>query len=247
MVDILLTNDDGFRSIGFAPLLEELSKRYSVLAIAPLSERSWIGKAISLEKVTIQKEKLGNRECYSCTGTPADCVQIGLYNLLTEKPKIVLSGINIGANVGVGRILSSGTIGAGMEASIAGIKAIASSFHFPNKANFDLQSSDNYHLLSHAVAITMNMIDRFMANEWEKNVDILSINIPPDATKDSPVEMTVPDRSSYGQLYQEQNGTFIRKIPRVDTAQGKKGTDTFSLHQGNISLTPISLDLKANS
>ena len=123
MADILLTNDDGYRSVGFLPLLKELSKQFSVVAVAPSEEKSWIGKSISARKeLTIQKVKLGDFDIYSLNGTPADCVQVGLYDVLDNKPKLVISGINTGDNVGHARILSSGTVGAAMEASIDGVK-----------------------------------------------------------------------------------------------------------------------------
>ncbi|MEA2003700.1 MAG: 5'/3'-nucleotidase SurE, partial [archaeon] len=112
MTEILLTNDDGHSSVGFFPLLRELSKEFTVTAVAPSSQRSWAGKSISFHnEIELEKIKVGDYDGYSCSGTPADCVQIGLYNVLERKPGLVVSGINLGNNAGHGRILSSGTVG----------------------------------------------------------------------------------------------------------------------------------------
>src|SRR6185369_14008527 len=101
MKKILLTNDDGYRSIGFTPLLKELSKNFSVTAVAPSDEQSWIGKSISARrKLLLKQETLEGSTIHTINGSPADCVQIGVYDVLDTKPDLVVSGINIGENIG---------------------------------------------------------------------------------------------------------------------------------------------------
>src|SRR5215472_1710409 len=116
MKHILLTNDDSYLCAGFYPLLTELRKRHEVTAIAPKEQKSWVGKSVSAHKnVKVQKIAFEDTNVFAVEGTPADCVQIGIYGILPKRPDLVASGINAGENVGHGRILSSGTVGAAME------------------------------------------------------------------------------------------------------------------------------------
>lgn len=118
--NILLTNDDGYTSPAFFPLLKTLAEEFNVTAVVPASEQSWIGKAISRSAtLTFAQKQLGKFEIHTVNGTPADCVQIGLYDLCDLQPQLVVSGINTELNTGIGRILSSGTLG-GRDGSVTG-------------------------------------------------------------------------------------------------------------------------------
>ena len=100
MTNILLTNDDWFDSVWFFPLLKELSKDFCVNCVAPDSEKSWVWKSISREKeLSLNKVKIKDFDIFTLDWTPADCVQIGLFNILQKKPKMVVSGINTGNNM----------------------------------------------------------------------------------------------------------------------------------------------------
>jgi 5'-nucleotidase len=250
MPDILLTNDDGYNSSGFYPLLNELSKHFSVFSITPDTEKSWIGKAITTKKeLKLTKIKKENFQIFLLDGTPADCVQVGFYNILKTKPKLVLSGINQGSNVGSARILSSGTIGAAMEASIDGVMAIASSLRIPLeiKKTLNLFDEKNYTYFENAAKITTKLTKILIDKKFDNGVDLFSINIPFDATLDSEIAITKPFKDSYGQLfYLKENGSIFHKTPRLEFKNLKEGTDLKALSEGKISITPISLDLVLN-
>ncbi len=246
MTDILLTNDDGYKSAGFLPLLKELSKEFSVVAVTPDREKSWIGKAITTKKILkIKKVKRDGFEIFTTNGTPADCVQMGLYNILNSFPKMVVSGINQGANVGHARILSSGTVGAAMEASIEGVKSIASSLRIPMevKKKTDLFDPKNYWLFEDASKITVKIIKILMEKEFDDGIDLFSINVPPGATTDSDVEVTRPFKEAYGKLFYEKDDGFVLSTPRLEFKNLQEGTDLKALSDGKISLTPLSLCL----
>jgi 5'-nucleotidase len=247
MPDILLTNDDGYNSAGFLPLLKELSKHFSVFSITPDTEKSWIGKAITTKKeLKLTKIKKENYEIFLLDGTPADCVQVGFYNILKTKPKLVLSGINQGSNVGNARILSSGTIGAAMEASIEGVYAIASSLRIPLeiKKTLNLFDENNYIYFENAAKITAKLTKILIDKKFDNGIDLFSINIPFDATLDSGIAVTKPFKDPYGQLfYLKENGSIFHKTPRLEFKNLKEGTDLKALSEGKISVTPISLDL----
>ncbi|TFG60697.1 MAG: 5'/3'-nucleotidase SurE, partial [Spirochaetales bacterium] len=103
---ILLTNDDGIQSPGLGALEDRLSSDHEIWVLAPDNERSGSSHAITL-KGAVRMRNLSPRHI-SCNGTPADCVLYGLLGVLPERPDIVLSGINIGHNLGTD-IVYSGT------------------------------------------------------------------------------------------------------------------------------------------
>jgi 5'-nucleotidase len=246
MTDILLTNDDGYRSAGFLPLLKQLSKEFSVVAIAPDEERSWIGKAITSRKtLNAKKVNVHGVELYSLNGTPADCVQIGLYTILDSFPKMVISGINQGVNIGHARILSSGTIGAAIEASIHGVPSLASSILIPSdkKKDLDLFDEKNFILFDQASRITSKIATILVQDIIEEDIDLFSINIPFDATIGSTLKITKPFRESYGRLFYEKDEGYTLKTPQIIYENMRENTDLKALYEGNISLTPINLDL----
>jgi len=246
MPDILLTNDDGYKSAGFFPLLKELSKHFSVVSLTPDSEKSWIGKAITTkERLQIKSVKKEKFEIFLLNGTPADCVQIGLYNLLKTRPKIVVSGINIGSNVGHARILSSGTIGAAMEASIEGVKSIGASLQIPYeiKKTMDLYDEKNYYIFENAATIVVKLIQVLIEKDFGEDVDLFSINIPFDATLKSEIEIAKPFKDPYGQLFHQKDNYFFHITPQLEYKNLKDGTDLKALSEGKISITPVSLSL----
>jgi 5'-nucleotidase len=250
---ILLTNDDGYQSIGFYPLLSELSKDFSVTAVVPSGPRSWIGKSISAhEEVTIDKHRLHDSTIYLCSGTPADCVQIGLYDILKVKPACVVSGINIGVNIGHGRILSSGTIGAAMEAAIDGVFAISSSYHIPSstRAHTDFFDQENYSIFENAAQITHKFVQLVLSKELPKDIDIVTLNIPYEASADTSLKIAKPFRQPYGQLFQKTGNAYTHREPNVDLVDigiPEEGSDLNALLEGHISVTPINLELSSKN
>ena len=123
---ILLTNDDGIYAKGLLALYNRFSEQHDVTIIAPDRERSAVGHGLTIYS-PIRIKKL-NDCCeingYAVSGTPADCVKLGIMELLDHKPDMVISGINPGANVGI-NINYSGTAAAAREAALLGIPAMA--------------------------------------------------------------------------------------------------------------------------
>ena len=137
-MNILLTNDDGIYAPGLESLYKLLASRHSVSIIAPDREQSAVGHGITLNKpLRVQKISVNNAfQGYAVSGTPADCIKMGILEILDAKPDMVISGINPGANVGV-NINYSGTVAAAKEATLYGILAIAVSIHSRNVQNYD--------------------------------------------------------------------------------------------------------------
>ena len=123
---LLLTNDDGIDSPLFELLIKALQP-YGDLSIAvPAIEQSWKGKSMTRHgHVKVQETEIAGQPAFAINGTPADCVNVALHNLLDRKPDLVLSGINVGLNAGLSLVWASGTVGACLEGNIAGIPGIA--------------------------------------------------------------------------------------------------------------------------
>ena len=121
---ILMVNDDGYASYGIKRLAERLSAEHEVTVIAPAKCNSGMAHAMTFGKpIFLKKIEKYPTECYSLSGTPADCVKFGM-EFIKEKIDLVISGINTEPNIGT-TVVYSGTAAAAMEASLYKVKAIA--------------------------------------------------------------------------------------------------------------------------
>jgi 5'-nucleotidase len=248
MTDILVTNDDGYKSAGFVALVKELSKNYSVAAVVPDCGRSWIGKAITTKKeLKIKKITYDGVEMFLLNGTPADCVQIGVYDIVPVRPKMIISGINIGLNIGKARTLSSGTIGAAIEGSIDGVRSIASSLSIPvtlRDKKTDFYTPKNNPLFENAAKITTKVTTIIMNNAFS-DVDLFSLNIPFDATVSTPLEITSLFSTRYGRLFHKTGNKFVHRTPPIVYKDMEEQSDLKALSEGKISLTPMNISFSA--
>jgi 5'-nucleotidase len=120
---ILITNDDGIYSPGILKLAEIASEFGSVRIVAPNVEQSSMGHAITATRpLSYRKTKVGNFDAFRVNGTPADCVSLGCFHW--EKVDLVLSGINLGPNLG-NSMWHSGTLAGAKQAALLGIKGVA--------------------------------------------------------------------------------------------------------------------------
>jgi len=244
MKNILLTNDDGYNCAGFYPLLKALAQNHNLTAIAPKEQKSWVGKSISAHSdVSFEKILHEEYEIYVVSGTPADCVQIGLYDLTTARPDFVVSGINVGENVGHGRILSSGTIGAAMEGAIDGVVSVAASLCDTKDKGFDYFDPSSYQYFENAAKIVAKVVSLLETIELQQGIDVISVNIPFDAKEDAAIEITVPYIEPYGRLFSREKSTFVHGGAPVKYENLKPGTDLKAVYEGKVAITPIDLRL----
>jgi 5'-nucleotidase len=162
---ILVSNDDGVNAPGIRALADELAKIARVIIVAPTQERSAQSQAITITQPLRLHELSEN--VYAVDGTPADCVMLSLQHLLEAKPDWVVSGINRGGNLGTD-ILYSGTVGAALEACIAGCKAMAISLEGIKGSPMHYQS---------AAQIARRILEREELFELQAN-ELLNVNVP---------------------------------------------------------------------
>jgi 5'-nucleotidase len=234
---ILLTNDDGIQTPGLRALLAAFSERHQVVVVAPDRERSAVGHGITLhEPIRLHPFRFDDTQAaFAVTGTPADCVKLGLAELVDGVPDLIVSGINPGANVGI-NINYSGTVAAAKEAAMAGIPALAVSIMAPGDQHLDA-----------AARFTASLAEQ--AAQWPlPKGTFLNVNFP-----DMPMSAIREVR-----WCRQGNGVFAqhfekRRDPRdriyywqgcdSQAAYGRPDIDGAALADRCITITPIRCDL----
>lgn len=236
---ILITNDDGIHATGLR-VLERIARTLSddVWVVAPETDQS--GKAHSLTlSDPLRLRKISDRH-FAVRGTPTDCVIMGIRHILPEKPDLVLSGVNRGANV-ADDVTYSGTIAAAMEGTLLGVPSVALSQAYPwaidGQPDWSCAETHGPEVLTRLLEIGIPA------------GTLVNVNFPP-----------LPAAEVRGTVVTTQgarNGATIGIEPRVDgrgnpyfwisyrpqaTAPGG-GTDLEALSRGQIAVTPLRLDL----
>jgi 5'-nucleotidase len=242
---ILLTNDDGPESPALAPFARALSRVGEIRVVVPDRERSWIGKAITrFEPVTVRQLTRDGIDLWTCSGYPADGVQLGIHGLFEESPRLVVSGINVGYNHGVGFLTSSGTVGACMEAWVSGLPSIA--FSTGSMGDWEAWKAHAHSPEAAPAWERLAGLCAELATEIEVAglvdvADIVSVNLPFDAQASTPRRVTTIARVGYDRLFRpEGEGRFVHDFGggvREFAAMG--GTDVDAARRGWVSITPI--------
>lgn len=230
---ILLSNDDGYYSSGMQFLINELSVAHDIFVAAPSSNQSAGSSALSVRKDILVENVSKNH--YVINGTPADCVHIALTCLIKEEIDIVVSGINLGANLG-DDVIYSGTVAAALEGRHLKMSPIAIS----------LVSSVNMSIKKSA-EISKKVIDEIICNKIINKNTLLNVNIP-DTYKDldiSEIEYTrlgVRDLPLPATKIINKNNYYRIGGAGTPKDNGKK-TDFFAIENNKISISPILYNL----
>lgn len=233
-VKILVSNDDGVHSKGIHILADCLRTLGEIYIVAPDRERTAAGHSLTLHK-PLRIDKIGER-IFSLNGTPTDCITLGVNNIIGDKPDLVVSGINKGANLG-DDITYSGTVSAAMEGTILGIPSFAISQ--VGEGDFKFEVAGEFALRLSKLIIKYGLL---------KNT-FLNINVP----NLSLGEIRGVKIASLGKRIYDQN-TIVEKVdPRGKKYywigsnsvkwEERKDTDNIAIEGGMISITPIHLDL----
>lgn len=238
-VDILITNDDGIHAPGLAALKDALAGLGRLEVIAPDTERSAAGHAITMLHILRVMDIFRNGERFgrAVNGTPADCVKLAVSNLLEKPPHLVVSGINAGPNIGT-NVLYSGTVSAAMEGTIYGIPSLAVSMG-------RLSRSHDY---TAAAMYTRNIAQQILERGLPQGV-MLNLNVPVGASEDiKGVRLTRQARLRYNDKYERRQDPrgrdyFWLSLEDVSVVDPTPDADAIALADGFVSLTPLSFDL----
>ncbi len=234
---ILVSNDDGINAKGIRILAAELRKIGEVTVVAPETERSAVGHAITLSDPLRVKEVRDNGELfgYSVNGTPSDCVKIAINALLPEPPELVVSGVNLGANVATD-IIYSGTVSAATEGTIMGVPSIAVSLN--TFVNPDFRPAAQF-----ARLLALEVHERGLAQGTLLNVNVP--NLPLDQIKGVVVARQGKSRfvETFHKRIDPRNNTYYWQAGEMVVIEEGEDVDVAALRAGNITVTPIHYDL----
>lgn len=230
---ILVSNDDGYFAPGIAALAQVLSSVAEVMVVAPERDRSGASNSLTLDRPL--SLRCATNGFYYVNGTPSDCVHLAVTGLFDTLPEMVISGVNHGANMGDDTIYS-GTVAAATEGYLLGIPSLAVSLVSRDASDF-----------SAAARVAVDFVHRFIRQPFREPV-LLNVNVP-----DLPYEcLGMPCVTRLGRRHKAEpvvHGT----TPRGDAvywigaagraADAGEGTDFHAVANGQISVTPLQVDL----
>ncbi|MBB1125797.1 5'/3'-nucleotidase SurE [Thiospirillum jenense] len=236
-LNILLSNDDGYRSPGLQVLAAELSRWGRVTIVAPDRDRSGASNSLTLD-APIRAERL-EPDFYRVAGTPTDCVHLAMTGLLEHEPDLVVAGINHGPNLG-DDVVYSGTVAAATEGRFLGLPAIAVS----------IAAQEPRHLAT-AAAITGRLVTQLSSAPLAGNL-ILNVNVP-----DIPLDQVRGLLATrLGNRHKAEPVVPVidprgRRMYWVGAAgpeqDAGEGTDFHAIRLGYVSITPLHVDLTRHS
>lgn len=237
-MNILLCNDDGIYAPGIRVLYEALKDLATLHVIAPETEMSAVGHAITISSpLKLRDVQRGGKFFgYGISGTPADCVKLAMSHLLDEPPDLVISGINQGPNAGIS-ILYSGTVSGATEGAILGIPSIALSIN-----TFESP------LWETAAAVARQVVQLASSHAFPRG-SVLNVNIPNlpvDEVKGMRVVPMAPSRyvEQFDKRMDPRGNTYYWVTGHLELSQNApQATDVSCLRDGYVTLTPISFDL----
>lgn len=234
---ILLSNDDGYFAPGLSALAEAMAGMGEITVVAPERNRSGASNSLTLDRpLHLKQAQSGTmRGFYYVNGTPTDCVHLAVTGMLAHEPDMVLSGVNLGPNMGDDTIYS-GTVAAAMEGYLLGVPSIAVS----------LASFEGRHFAT-AARVARELAERFRAQPFGAPV-LLNVNVP-DVPYDTLAGVQV---TRLGRRHKAE--PVVKQVsPRGETvywvgaagaaADAGEGTDFHAVDNGWVSVTPLQIDL----
>ncbi len=240
MTDILITNDDGVFAPGILALAQAMRRFGSVQVVAPATNQSASGhKRTVFQDIAVDEVVLADGStAQAVAGSPADCVALAALGVIEWPPKVVVSGINRGQNMGQD-ITYSGTVTAALEAAIHGLPALAVSL-----VNHSADKVEDYTL---AAEIAARVVESLLEQRLPP-LTILNLNVPAAAPIRG-LRLTRQGVSVYEDGV-EHEGNIYRVLwpPQVGISglTDDEGTDLWAIHHGYASLTPLHLDMTAH-
>lgn len=230
---ILLSNDDGYFSPGIQALADALAGLGEIVVVAPEQNRSGASNSLTLDRPLSLKRSASG--FYFVNGTPTDCVHLAVTGMLDYLPDIIVSGINLGANMGDDTIYS-GTVAAATEGFLLGIPSFAVSLTSFEGRNF-----------ATAGRVACELVERFMRDPIGEPV-LLNVNVP-----DVPyADLQGSEVTRLGRRHKAEPVVRMRS-PRNETvywvgaagaaADAGPGTDFHAIERVCVSLTPLQIDL----
>jgi 5'-nucleotidase len=234
---ILICNDDGFHAPGINALHAAVAGLGAVTVVAPATEQSAAGHAITVANpIKIKKQKFnGVREGYAVTGTPVDCIKIAASVLLDRPPQLLVSGINPGPNVGIS-VIYSGTVSAAVEGTILGIPSMAVSLDTFTRPRWET-----------AIRVARALARKILKKGLPPNT-LLNVNVPNLPFKKlKGLAVTSVGHSRFAEIFHRRTtprgDVYYWLDGELEALDDTAGTDIQAVKNGYVSITPITFNL----
>ena len=204
---VMVTNDDSVQSNGILDLARAASRYADAIIVAPEQPQSAAALSMTFHKpLRVTRVRRDKFECYAVSGSPGDCVMVGVNKILPRRPDLVVSGINLGDNNTYQDILASGTVAAALESAISGIPAIAFSMEVSGESMFTLEyDQPNF---ANAAVIAGEIIYDVLEHGMPEGAEILNVNFPKKVQPSTPIKLTEVGRRKY------TDKVIVRRDPR---------------------------------
>ena len=246
----LISNDDGITASGILASKKAVEDLCDTYIIAPETQQSGIGHALTLyEPLRVNEHVLKDGSIgYGVSGTPTDAVTIALFEIMDEKPDIMISGINTGFNIGQAELTTSGTLGAAIEAA---------SFNIPSIAISQEVTRDDIKFENGAIEIDFDFAGK-MLNKLTKivlkkglpeGIDLLNVNIPANPANEE-FEVVKLGNRMYSPVVQKRldpRGKPYYWIDGEPYEEDEPGSDGYELRRAQkTTITPLKIDLTSD-
>lgn len=239
---ILITNDDGISAKGIASLIEAAKPFGQLTVVAPDKPQSGMGHAITIHDPIrlYENNNFTNVQAFACTGTPVDCVKLGIYEVLGQKPDLILSGINHGENSST-NVLYSGTMSAAIEGAMENIPSFGFSLA-------DFAPDADFSAAKHYVGV---LLEQFFEKGFSSQI-CLNVNIPKlPLSEIKGLRFCMQAHAYWADRFEKRQDQFGRDYfwltgEFADLDQ-RPNTDLHALKEGYVSVVPTQFDLTAYS
>ena len=246
----LISNDDGITASGILASKKAVENLCDTYVVAPETQQSGIGHALTLyeplrvNEYTLKDGSIG----YGVSGTPTDAVTLALFEIIDEKPDIMISGINTGFNLGKAELTTSGTLGAAIEAASFGIPTIAISQEV-TRDDIKFENGENQVNFDHAKKMLNKLAKIVLKKGLPEGIDILNVNIPENPVDDEFEVVRLGQRMYNPVIYtrhdpRDKEYYWIGGEPyELD----EPGSDGYELkREQKTTITPLKIDLTAD-
>jgi len=237
-VQILLVNDDGIHAPGLAALHDELARLGDVQVVAPAFEQSGVGLGITYMHPLMVREELrdGAHWGWAVSGSPADCVKLGVLQFCKTRPELIVSGINSGANTGI-NVLYSGTVAGAIEGAFFGVTSVAVSASIDEQPDY-----------RKSARLAVRLIEQLLSHHPTPG-SLWNINLPRDRSGWPLGVKTVPlGLRRHAELMEKRfdprgRAYYWSGLDARENRQVDPGTDVRELAEGYVTITPLDFDL----
>ena len=247
----LISNDDGITASGILASKKAVENLCETYVVAPETQQSGIGHALTLyEPLRINEHTLKDgSKGYGVTGTPTDAVTLALFEIINEKPDIMISGINTGINIGKSELTTSGTLGAAIEAASFGIPTIAISQEV-TRDDIKFENGANQVDFEFACKMLNKITKTVLKKGLPEGVDLLNVNVPDDPSDDKFEVVSLSERmyTPYIEKRLDPRGKPYYWIGGNEYKNHKAGSDGHALQElCRTTVTPLKIDLTGDT